>query len=191
MIKCMTPVFRVSFPQMFEAKKIGDSGKAKYGLVCLFTVAEIEKSATEKKLWEGMVAAAKQAAQEKWPKGIPQGLQSPFRKGEEKEQFQGYGPGVVFISATTMTRPGLVDASLQKIIAPEEFYAGCYARATVNPYAWEFMGKKGVSFGLQNVQKVKEGEPFSARTQAEDDFNAETSPDVAAAPGSVTDALFR
>jgi len=172
MLKVMTPVFRVSFPQVFEAKKINDEGKAKYGLTMLFTMAEINKNPDEKKKWDAMIAACKTIAAEKWPKKMPANLQNPFRKGEEKEQYQGYGAGVIFISATTTTRPGLVDQSMSKIIAPEEFYAGCYARATVNPYAWEFMGKTGVSFGLQNIQKVRDGEPFGGRTLAEDDFSA-------------------
>lgn len=180
MIKCMTPVFRVSFPQLFEAKAMPGSEKKKYGVQCLFTVADIQKNPTEKKLWDAMKAAAQAVATEKWPKQIPVNVQSPFRKGEEKEQFQGYGAGVIFISATTMTRPGIVGPDMTKLINPEDFYAGCYARATVNPYAWSYMGKNGVSFGLQNIQKVREGEPFGNRTNAEDDFSAaEDSPAVA------------
>lgn len=194
MIKVMTPVFRVSFPQLFEAKAIGDSTKKKYGLVCLFTMAEVNKSADEKKKWDDMIAACKKAALEKWPKELPKNLTNPFRKGEEKEQFGGYGPGVIFISASTMTRPGLVGPDLVKIINPEEFYAGCYARATVNPFAWTFAGKNGVSFGLQNVQKVRDGEPFGGRTNAEEDFDAAPAEDVSgvgAQGGDVADALFR
>lgn len=170
--KVMTPVFRVSFPQVFEPKAIQEGQKKKYSLVALFTMDKITKNPADKKLWDAMLAAAKFAATEKWPKEIPKNLQSPFRKGEEKEQFQGYGAGVIFLTLTTTTRPGLVDQNMTKIIAPEDFYAGCYARATINPYAWTFAGKNGVSFGLQNIQKVGDGEAFSGRTDAEDDFNA-------------------
>lgn len=170
--KLMTPKFRVSFPQVFEPRAVGESTKKKYSMVMLFSVAEIDKSPEAKKQWADMIAAAKFIANEKWPKGIPANLQWPFRKGEEKEQYQGYGPGVIFVTATTTTRPGLVDERKVAIINPEDFYAGCYARATVNPYAWTYMGKNGVSFGLQNIQKLADGEPFSGRTNAEDDFDA-------------------
>jgi len=34
------------------------------------------------------------------------------------------------------------------------------------------MGKHGVSFGLQNLQKMNDGEPFSGKTKAEDDFES-------------------
>lgn len=190
MLKVMTPVFRVSFPQMFEAKKINNEGKAKYSLTMLFTLAEIEKDPKEKAKWQGMINAVLAAAQEEWPKGNPPNLQNPFRKGEEKEQYQGYGSGVIFVNASTTTRPGLVDQNTTKIINPEEFYAGCYARATVNTYAWTFMGKNGVSFGLQNVQKVKDGEPFGGRTNAEDDFSAAEDVSGGKAGSSAADALF-
>lgn len=192
MVKVTTPVFRVSFPQMFEAKKINNDGKAKYGLTMLFTLADVMKDPKEAAKWKAMKDVCVAAAEEKWPKGVPANMQSPFRRGEEKEQYQGYGAGVVFISATTMTRPGLVDEKIAKIINPEDFYAGCYAIATVNPYAWNYLGKNGVSFGLQNVMKVRDGEPFGGRTAAEADFSA--AEDTTGAPGamskSAADALF-
>lgn len=171
MIKVMTPKFRVSFPTVFEPKAIQEGQKKKYSMVMLFTMAEINANPAQKKLWDAMIAAAKAVAAEKW-KVLPSNLQNPFRKGEEKEQYQGYGPGVIFVTGTTTTRPGLVGPDMTKIINPEDFYAGCYARATVNPYAWSYMGKNGVSFGLQNIQKIADGEPFSGRTDAEQDFDA-------------------
>lgn len=173
MIKVMTPNFRVSFPQVFEAKAMPGSDKKKFSMVCLFNIAEINKNPEQKKLWDAVVASVKQAAVEEWGDKIPAKLQNPFRKGEEKEQYQGYGPGVIFISATTTSKPGLADANLQRIISPDDFYAGCYARATINPYPWTYMGKSGISFGLQNIQKIKDGEPLGGgRTKVEDDFNA-------------------
>ncbi len=191
--KIMTPVFRVSFPQVFTPKAVVvngvEQGKKKYSLVALFTMAKINANPEDKKLWEAMIAAAKAAAAEKWPKGNPPNMQNPFRNGEEKE-FQGYGAGVKFMTLTTTTRPGLVDQAMTKIIAPEDFYAGCYARATINPYAWNFMGKNGVSFGLQNIQKVADGEPFSGRTNAEDDFNAVDAAEAAAGSTTDTESLF-
>lgn len=177
MLKIHTPVFRVAFPQMFEAKAAPGSEKKKYGLTMLFTLAELAKNPVEKKLFDEMKKAAQYAVEEKWPdvKKRPKNLMNPFRDGAEKTEYQGYGPGVVFVTATRSEKsgkPGLIDARKLKIEDPTDFYGGCYAHATVNPYAWEFMGKAGVSFGLQNVQKVKEGEPFGGKSKAEDDFDA-------------------
>lgn len=172
MIKLLTPVFRVSFPQVFEAKAMQPGQEAKYSLTMLFDVAKIKQSPTEAKLWADLLASIKATANEKWPKGIPAGFKNPFRDGLEKEQYEGYGKGVIFVAATTKTKPGLVDQNLQKIISPDEFYPGVYARATVNAFAWSKLGKNGVSFGLQNIQLVKSGEPLGGRTRPEDDFNA-------------------
>jgi len=194
MIKLLTPVFRVSFPQVFEPRAIQPGQTPKYSMTMLFDLSKINTDKSEKKRWDDLIAAVKEVAKEKFPKGIPANMMNPFRDGKEKEQYQGYGAGITFVNATTTTRPGLVDQSLQKIIAPEEFYAGCYARATVNPYAWSKVGKNGVSLGLQNIQKVAEGEAFSGRTPAEEDFSAlesaaEETPGDNSAP-SVAESLF-
>lgn len=186
-VKLQTPVFRVAFPAVFEPKAITDGAPKKYSMTMLFTIADIAKDAAEKKKWADLKAAAQFTAQEKWPKGIPAKLDSPFKDGMMKQEYQGYGAGVIFINASTKQRPGLVDLNLNKIITPEDFYGGCYARATINPYAWEFMGKCGISFGLQNIQKVKDGEPFGGRSRAEDDFTAEAGGVAAEVSGGLFD----
>ena len=76
-------------------------------------------------------------------------------------------------SVKSATRPGVVDTDLQPIIDPEELYSGAYYRASINPFAWDHpTGGKGVSFGLNYVMKVRDGEPFSGRKAAEEDFKA-------------------
>lgn len=170
--KLVTPKFRVSFPCVFEAKSAFDGQPKRYSLTMLFDKAALAKDPEQKKLFDAMIQAVKDAAREKWGDKIPANLRNPFRNGKEKEQFQGYGEGVVFVVTTSQTRPGLVNNQLQPIIEAEEFYAGCYARATVNAYAYEKMGNAGVSFGLHNIQKLGDGEPFSGRTKPEQDFDA-------------------
>ena len=174
MEKLLTPMFRVSFPQVFVAKAVKPGDKEKFSIVMLFDVARIQKDPIEKKLWEDIQTAVKLCAKEEWPTGTPKTLKfvNPFRNGEEKEQFEGYGKGIVFVTACSKTKPGLVDQNLQKIITPEDFYPGCYARARINPYTWSYMGKCGVSLGLQNLQKMKDGDALGGRTRAEDDFSA-------------------
>lgn len=180
--KIYTPKFRVSFPNVFEPRAMGEdpNGKKKYSLTMLFNVAEIKKDPAQLKLWNDMKVALQTAAREEWGDKIPQGLKSPFRDGKEKEQYDGYGEGIIFASATSMSRPGLVDRNNARIISADDFYAGCYARATVNAFAWKFMGKHGLSFGLQNIQKLDDGEPFGGKSKPEDDFDAlEGAPEAA------------
>lgn len=188
-LKLTTPEFRVSFPSVFEAKKVNETdAKAKFSVQMLFRVgATKESTAAGEKVVD--ITALKQAVancltekfgadKAKWPKN----LRLPFRDGKEKD-YDGYGEGVIFVGASSTMKPGLVDSNVQPIITPNEFYGGCYARATINPYYYDVKGNKGVAFGLQNIQKLRDGEPFSGRAKAEDDFDA-----IAAGEGGASTA---
>jgi hypothetical protein len=165
----MTPKFRVSFPSVFQPKEsMNAGGEPKYGIVMLF---DTKDPAVAKGL-EQMKAAARAAATEKWGADTskwPKGLRLPFRKGEEKD-YDGYGPGIIFVNASSKMKPGLVDQNVQPIIDPSEFYGGCYARATVNAFAYDTSGNRGISFGLRNIQKVADGDSFSGKSAPEKDF---------------------
>jgi hypothetical protein len=160
--KIQTPVFRVSFPQVFEPKSFS-GGEPKYSIVMIFD---------KKQDLREMRRILAEAATEKFGAKKPANLRDAFRDGKEKENLQGYGEGVVFTTASSKSRPGLVDQNVQQIIDRNDFYAGCYARATVNAFAYDTNGNRGVSFGLNNIQKVRDGERFDGRTAAEDDFEA-------------------
>jgi hypothetical protein len=170
MKKLMTPVFRVAFPSVFVPTAPPGSDKRQYSVTMLFTPANF--TAEEKVLWAEIKKAAAAVATEKWPKELPKGLMSPFRDGVEKQEYDGFGAGVVFVRAATKDKPGVIDMAKNKIEDQEDFYGGCYARATINPSAWTYLGKHGVKFWLNNIQKVREGEPFGGRTRATDDFSA-------------------
>lgn len=163
--KQITPEFRVSFPNVFRTAKpmAGATGDPKYGITALFKPGED---------LSGLKAAAEEAIVEKWgadKSKWPKNLRSPFRDQGEKE-FDGYVEGAIFINATSKQRPGLVDANMNDIIDESEFYAGCYARASINAFAYDTAGNRGVAFGLNNVQKLRDGEPLGGRTRPEDDF---------------------
>jgi hypothetical protein len=186
--KLITPTFRVSFPAVFTPRRANEqdaNAVAKYSVQMIF-----DKTTDLTELNNAVRAAEVEkwgADKAKWPKK----LTMPFRDGSEKD-YDGYGPDVIFISASSKMKPGLVDENIQPIIEPSEFYGGCYARATVNAFAWEFMGKAGVSFGLRNIQKVKDGDPFGGGSKAENDFDAIPQPGASkAAPvgGAEDDGL--
>jgi hypothetical protein len=173
MANVTTPKFRVSYPNVFKAKKNDLNGQEEFSLVALFPKGA-DLSALKK--------AAQEAVVEKWgsdPKKHPKNLRSPFRKHEEKqyENDSGqtvYPPGMeeggIFLNLKSKQRPGIVDQNVQDILVESEFYAGCYARATVRAYAYDNKGNAGVAFGLQNIQKMAEGDPLGSRTKAQDDF---------------------
>ena len=160
--KITTPEFRVSFPSVFEARAFSEAQTKKFELTALFPVAT-DISALK--------ALAVKVATEKWGEKMPTTLRSPFRDGSEKPDLEGY-EGHVFVKMTSLQRPGVVDQNVQPIIEQGDFYGGCYARATVTAFAYDKAGNKGVSFGLQNVQKLRDGDAFSGRGKPEDDFEA-------------------
>lgn len=85
----------------------------------------------------------------------------------EREEFANCNT----IQATSVNRPGAVDSHLQPIIEPDELYSGAYYRASIRCFAWEHpTGGKGVSVALDNVMKTKDGEAFSGKSSASDDF---------------------
>lgn len=162
--KCMTPKFRVSFPAVFEPKAF-EGQEAKYSVVMLFKKGEADLKAMRDAAHN--VMTEKWGPKEKWPKN----LRSPFRDGDEKSDTEGY-EGHVFVSASNKLKPGLVDQRANPITDKEAFYAGCYARATVIAFAYDTKGNKGVSFSLQNIQKLGDGPSLSGRKAASEEFDA-------------------
>lgn len=77
-----------------------------------------------------------------------------------------------FINANSATAPGIVDADRQPILERSEGYSGVYGRASINLYAFNSNGNKGIACGLNNLQKIRDGEPLGGKARAEDDFAA-------------------
>lgn len=75
-----------------------------------------------------------------------------------------------FVNANSTTAPGIVDADRQPIIDTSEVYSGVYGRASINFYAFNSNGNKGIACGLNNLQKIRDGEPLGGKSRAEDDF---------------------
>ena len=78
--------------------------------------------------------------------------------------------GCMFINANSSTAPGIVDADCNPILDRSEVYSGVYGRASINLYAFNSNGNKGIACGLNNLQKIRDGEPLGGKSRAEDDF---------------------
>lgn len=189
---CITPEFRVSYPNILTSRDVEkdtkDGGKEtvkEYGLNGIFP-PNADLTAL-KKLAENALIEKLGADKTKWPAN----LRSPFRKCEERMKDgvlpDGYVAGGTFINVKSKTRPGLVDANVQPIIDETQFYAGCYARAQVHAYYYEHKGNRGISFGVDNVQKLRDGDSLSGRMKAEDAFE----PVAGAADASGADDIFK
>jgi len=158
----VTPEFRVSFPKVFKPESF-QGGDPTYSVVMMFDKKQDIKALKQ---------LAKQAVETKWPdpNKRPKNLRNPFRDGDvEKPDLETFA-GKVFITASSKNKPNVVDQNVQPILVEDEFYGGCYARASVNAFAYDTAGNRGVSFGLNNIQKLREGEPFTGRSKPEDVF---------------------
>ena len=107
-------------------------------------------------------------------------LKTPLRDGDtERPDDEAYADAY-FINANSASAPGIVDADRQPIIDRSEVYSGVYGRASINFYAFNSNGNKGIACGLNNLQKIKDGEPLGGKSRAEDDFASDDEDDFLA-----------
>ena len=97
-------------------------------------------------------------------------LKTPLRDGDlERKGDEAYA-NAYFVNANSTTKPGVVDADCQPILDTSELYSGIIGRASINFYAFNSNGNKGIACGLNNLQKLSDGTPLGGHSRAEDDF---------------------
>ena len=168
---------RWSYVNAWEPKSI-NGGAPKYSVSLI-----IPKSDT--KTLEKIRAAIKAAYEEGQGKLKGNGksvpalsvLKTPLRNGDtERPDDEAYADSY-FINANSGTAPGIVDADRNPIIDRSEVYSGVYGRASINFYAFNSNGNKGIACGLNNLQKIRDGKPLGGKSRAEDDFATEDDDD--------------
>lgn len=159
---------RISFANIWEPKSINGS-EEKYSVSCI-----IPK--TDKKLLAKIHAAVEAAKEDgktrKWNGKIPPNLKLPLRDGDiDRPDDENY-ENCFFLNATSKDAPQIVDRRVQAITDPTMVYSGCYCNVSVNFYAFNANGNRGVAAGLGNIQFVKDGERLSGKASAESEFDA-------------------
>lgn len=104
-------------------------------------------------------------------------IKTPLRDGDLERPDDPNYANSWFINANSGTAPGIVDADCQPILERSEVYSGVYGRASINLYAFNSNGNKGIACGLNNLQKIRDGEPLGGKSRAEDDFSTEDDDD--------------
>lgn len=104
-------------------------------------------------------------------------IKTPLRDGDKERPGDEAYKDSYFINANSATAPGIVDADRQQIIDRSEIYSGVYGRASINLYAFNSNGNRGIACGLNNLQKIRDGEPLGGKSRAEDDFATEEDDD--------------
>lgn len=163
MTKLVTCEFRGSFVQVMKPRAFSKDQDPKFSMVIPIPADHPFQAELDK--------AIEAAAMEKWNE-IPKKLKVVFKDGDkEDEKYEWAGCRV--ITASNKSQPGVVmktEQGLVEVTDPEEIYSGAYFRASIRPYAYEFEKTKGVAISLDNVMKTRDGEKFTSKTSATDDF---------------------
>lgn len=166
--KVKTGKVRFSYAHVFEPTSMNEDGSnAKFSVSLIIpksdkqTIAKIEKA----------IETALENGKEKMGGKIPKIWKNPLRDGDaEREDDPNYANSF-FINANSNRKPGIVDANLDPIMDKDEFYSGCFGRATISFYPFNFNGTKGIAAGLGNLQKLEDGDRLGgAISSAEEDF---------------------
>lgn len=165
--KVTTGKIRLSYANLFEPKSI-NGGDLKYSVSVIIPKSDKD---TLKAIKEA-VDEAKEVGKTKWNGKIPANLKTPLHDGDTDRPDDEAYENSYFVNANSNNKPGVVDQNVQPILDATEVYSGCYARVTLNFFAFNTSGNKGVGCGLGNVQKIADGEPLGGMTRAEDDFDS-------------------
>ena len=164
------PNTRWSYCNAWEAKA-NNGGTPKFSVSLIIPKSD---TATIAKVKAAIQAAYEEGASKLKGNGksVPQlsAIKTPLRDGDlERPDDEAYA-NAYFINANSATAPGIVDADRQQIIDHSEVYSGVYGRASINFYAFNSNGNRGIACGLNNLQKIRDGEPLGGKSRAEDDF---------------------
>lgn len=164
--KVITDKVRFSYAHVFEPAAIEEGQEKKYSVAIIIPKSNKKLIAKIKEAIEAAIEEGKA----KFGGKIPATLKKPLRDGDEERPDDEAYKNAYFINANSARKPGVVDENLDPIIDKDEFYSGCYGRASINFYAFNVSGNKGVACGLNNLQKLADGERLSGGSTAEEDF---------------------
>ena len=162
---------RWSYCNVWEAKAI-NGGTPKFSVSLLIPKSD---TVTVKKIKDAIEAAYREgeAKLKGNGKSVPPltAIKTPLRDGDAERPDDPAYAGHYFLNANSATAPGIVDADCQPILTRSEVYSGVYGRASISFYAFNSSGNRGVACGLNNLQKIRDGEPLGGRASAESDFS--------------------
>jgi hypothetical protein len=169
MTRVVTGKVRFSYFSALTARKNEMNGKEEFS-------TQVLVPKTDKETVTALKAAAKEALIAKFGDKIPKTVRNPLRDGDTETKSDGspLGPeyaGHYFFNAKNTSKPGAVDAHGHDIIGNDEIVSGDYGRVSLNAYAYDQAGNKGVSFGLNNIMLVSKGQSLGgAKPSAAADF---------------------
>ena len=174
--KVVTAIVRLSYANVWEPASINGSNP-KYSVSLIIPKSDTKTIAD---INAAVDAAIKDGAA-KFGGKIPNkaALKLPLRDGDTERDDEAYRDSY-FVNANSTTAPQIVDRSVNPILDRSEVYSGCYARVSINFYAFNSNGNRGIACGLGNIQKVHDGEPLGGKSSAAYDFSTDFDDDFLA-----------
>lgn len=171
---------RWSYANVWEAKSI-NGGTPKFSVSLIIPKSD---KVTVQKI-NAAIQAAYDEGQSKLKgngKSVPalSAIKTPLRDGDTERPDDPAYANCYFLNANSSTAPGIVDADCNPIMTRSEVYSGVYGRASINFYAYNSSGNKGIAVGLNNLQKIRDGEPLGGKSSAVSDFSTDSDDDFLA-----------
>jgi hypothetical protein len=169
--KVVTGKVRLNFPKLFRAVQINGEGEPKFSTQIL--IPKTDKATI------AALRASEKAAVEEGNEGVFKGkgvtAESVIKDADADGTAEDYphtaGHLYMSVSAREDFRPQVVDAGLNEITDQSQVYSGVYARVSLRSFPYTYGSKKrGVSFGLNNVQIIGGGDRLGGGTTASQDF---------------------
>lgn len=158
---------RFSFLHCWEPDSVNGS-EPKYSVSAIIPKSD---TTTISKI-KAAIENAKKESVSKWGGKIPPNLKLPLRDGDiDRPEDEAYANSY-FLNANSRQAPQVVDRHVQPILDQNEVYSGCYGAISVTFYGYNSNGNRGISAGLGNIQKLRDGETLGGRTNAADDFES-------------------
>ena len=164
--KVITGKVRLSYAHVWEPTSRDEGQEKKYSCSLIIpktdtkTIDALNK-ATENAKKNGLVKLGGK---------IPPNLKLPLRDGDDERPDDDSYANSYFINVSARTKPGIVDIHRNPILSQDELYSGCYVIVSVNLYAYNASGNRGIAAGLNNIMKIADGEHLGGRVSAENDF---------------------
>lgn len=169
----VTGKVRISYEHLFKPYSPNGNGEPKYSCTVLVPKSDL---ATKQRIDAAVRAATEAGISKSWNGTRPPMVAVPVHDGDGPRPSDGmpFGEecrGHWVFTASSKQPPQVVDLGLNPIINQSDVYSGMYARVSITFFPYNSNGKKGIGCGLNNVQKLEDGEPLGGRTNAADDFS--------------------
>jgi hypothetical protein len=166
--KLTTGKVRLSYANIWKPKAMAEGQEAKYSVSLLIPKSDTK---TVNAIKSAIKAAAEEAQHTKFGGKIPANLKTPLRDGDDERSDDPSYAGHYFMNCSSKSKPIIVDRRREQITDENDVYSGCFAHVSVNFYAYNTSGNRGVACGLGNIQKVADGDALSGgRGNIESEF---------------------